>query len=474
MFLGEGLQQARIAARLSEEALAALAGVSVEALRDAEAGGFGAETGATIDRCACVLGLRRVDLMGEVHTAAPTPLPLLFRDSLAPDADFLGELPHDALAVLGRFQQTVRDIAELESRLNRPAARLPEVDGKTDFYGGRRGEELALRARLALNLGNGPVPSVRRLLRVLGVVVVAARLDRGIDGSGAAGTSFGIDGASTSLPRPAILVNVAGASPARFRTTLVHELCHLLFDYRERSALFSPRAREGRDGKVTKDPALFGDLEATARAFAACFLAPTAAVHALVGDEPPTTRDAVILVAQTFGVSEIVAVNRIVQTYKLTADARATLLTGLRLGPDGDAQVTARRHAEAFPDDAVPPPSEPADVVLELTRDALQTGVLRPGGARRILGLPLEAALPFPGYPAITRSPLEKIRRAAQDFLRTELPDEPLLDAGDVTATPTGFDVTVYRGGVGCQNPEPCGFVRISQAGAPVSVRIEA
>jgi hypothetical protein len=240
----------------------------------------------------------------------------------------------------------------------------------------------------------------------------------------------------------------------------------LLFDYRERSALFSPRAREGRDGKVAKDPTLFGDLEAIARAFAACFLAPTAAVHALVGDAPPTTRDAVILVAQTFGVSEIVAVNRIVQTYKLTADVRATLLTGLRLGPNGDAQITARRHAEAFPEDAVPPPSDPADVVLELTRDALQTGVLRPAGARRILGLPVDAALPFPGYPAIARSPLEKIRRAAQDFLRTELPNEPLLDAAVPRETQSGFDVSVIWGGVGCQAPIPAGTIHISSSGA--------
>jgi Zn-dependent peptidase ImmA (M78 family) len=141
-----------------------------------------------------------------------------------------------------------------------------------DFGGFKRppyaaGYDLANRVRYTLGLGESPIPSMRALAEeTLRIPVVQTRLDERIAG---ATVDFGT--------RRAVVINISGMNSQAMvrRSTVAHELCHILFD--PASKLDTLRVDEydelNRRADTLADP-----VEQRANAFAVQLLAPQEAV----------------------------------------------------------------------------------------------------------------------------------------------------------------------------------------------------
>lgn len=451
--LGSSLAAARTAARLSVGQLAALAGASEKHITEFEQGALTLDA-HEVDACARALGLRFEDLSH--WTGDERPLTLLMRESFEANVDVTAVLTPSVHMGLGEFQRTVRHIADLEARLSRHGSKLPLIDPVTKVVGGKRGEILADRTRRLLvaegllDIEAAPIRSMRKLVEEqLGIAVVwvtAEHLDPLVDG------------ASTSAPRNAMLINLLEENryPWRARATVAHELCHLLFDHRERRTLFSPRA----NGRSTAADEAIERLETVARAFSACLLAPSAGVQRTVGGLDPTSEEAICRVGETYGVGRTVAVNRLAQVFKLSRSQHSAM------------SARPPRHCAAdFSGDDVPIVGGfRGDPLRSLVHDALAEGVLRPARAREILGLLATDELPFPDLGELCAPPVsrhEAMRRFAARAIRNDHPEED-LEAVDPKPTAGGFRVAlVDRGG------ENRGWVDLGPAGEAMRVELK-
>lgn len=127
------------------------------------------------------------------------------------------------------------------------------------------GYELADLCRTKLGLRDDPIPSMRNLLeRDLHIPVIQTELGQRI-----AGATIECGG------RRAIVVNLSGRNRSAFvrRSTVAHELCHLLFDPRQR--LKDLRVDEYTDLERRADQ-ITDPVEQRANAFAVQLLAPQA------------------------------------------------------------------------------------------------------------------------------------------------------------------------------------------------------
>lgn len=127
----------------------------------------------------------------------------------------------------------------------------------------RAGYQLAGQLRHALQLGSGPIPSLRELSEErLGVPVIQSELGEHI-----AGVTLEVEG------RRAIVLNLGSKNRNVFvrRATLAHELGHLLFDPSQQLALLRVDDYESlsRSAEELRDP-----VEQRANAFAVELLAP--------------------------------------------------------------------------------------------------------------------------------------------------------------------------------------------------------
>ena len=416
----ELIRAARESAGLAIEELARWARLTPEQLQRIEEG-HAEPSWHEVDRCARVFGLRIEDLFaGEAGRA---PMTLLLRSDLDDDGLSIRDvLTTDSDEMLGEFQRVVRDIAELERDLGRTRPSLPVIVPGACPPDVHPGDHRARAVRQALDLGEDPIPSMLSLVRKLGVAVVWA--DRG---------DAAIDGACTTVPVPAILVANAVDAPApwRVRTTLAHELCHLLFDLVEgRAVLVSP---------VSGWSLRLYDVERKARAFAACLLAPTDGVRRRVGQIDPSTEDAIAIVGAGFGVGRTLAINRLQHIYKLTDDQRLAMES--RYGSATASSYEVDLAEDTPPDRAGMRGGE----LLALVEEALRAGA-PPSRARRMLGLGPTDTLPFPELgaaltaPAI--SPEERARREAFAYL---VEHHPGPDSGAATPPHSG-DVSRRRG----------------------------
>ena len=184
--------------------------------------------------------------------------------------------------------------------------------------------------------------------------------------------------------------------------TLAHELCHLLFDTStpSRQLMVSP------NGRV---PEALERLERVARAFAACFLAPTAGVRQLVKETDPTSDQAIARVGREYGVGRTVAINRLQHVFGLSDAQRV--------------DMTSRAPIYACNFSADEPPSPlgfRGATVRTLVHTALRADVLSTSRARRILMLDASEPLPFPDLGQIALAPLNGkalIMRRANQYL---------------------------------------------------------
>lgn len=360
---------------------------------------------AMLDRYARIFGLNvRRFLAGDAPGSA---FSVLFRSMSATGAGLDEFVAVDAHRVLGEFARTIGDLASLRHAVDEPdlwsewsaAITAPPLAPAEDIA--RQAEALALQVRSRLGLGDAPVASVRALVRDrFGLEVLF--LD---DGQ----LSSQIDGASTTQPIPAILVNLVYGPDKYWRTrmTLLHELCHLLFDRNlltprpDRLLLFSPEfaLRKQRRWQLLER---FADVEARASAFAAHFLATSVAVRQVVGKDSPTAPEVVQRVASHFGIGWVNAVNRLQDVFFFSNEEREAIPKPTRFAATTHPDVVRTEELGLR-----------GARLAELTRRALSAGVIDGVEARGFLGL--RASDPLEGASGADRLPLRPRTRDAED-----------------------------------------------------------
>lgn len=408
----ERLAEALSAAALDISALATMVGLAPERASQIAAGTAQASP-EEIRAMAGAFGLRPAEFM--MGQAATAPLGLFFRSIDLPTV-----LPDIAasqiLGPLGRFLCAVRDIADLEGRLAVPPSRLPQLHATPQGGDPAWMEAAGRELRTHLGVGVEPIPSMVAACEKLGVsvfLVTPEELDPGVDG------------VSTLLPRPAVLVNKVegpgGARPVhRWRMTLAHELAHLLLHGAQRGPLVSPASQRSGSTRIQRKGWSFfegfGDVEAEADALAACLLAPAAAVEQLVRKRglDPVSWEAVAAIGGHFGLGKPAAINRLQVVFGLSGALRSRL-----------DDMTSRAYATATrePDSAlrfglIPPQ------LRGLVRQALEAGLLSKQQAWEILRLRPSEDAPTGWLPrAMAEAPVrpaQLAKSAALKWLRAQ------------------------------------------------------
>ncbi|MCA9677041.1 MAG: helix-turn-helix domain-containing protein [Myxococcales bacterium] len=248
------LMRAREAARISVETAASAAELPPDLVREVERG-----QGLTAGRVAAlanVYGYSEEDLLDDAPLE--TAVSVLLRGD--PHAD-------DLALHLGRLTAVCREYTQLEDLLGSPAqgriVGFPPA-GPPAPPPWRHGEELATLTRSKLDLGIAPIRSMSALLEQLGVRLVwTDRLPEELQGLSL----------HDPLVGPSIVANTNGRVHQwwTLRTTIAHELCHILYDRVPTAPLGIASRRNQRD-----------DLEQRANAFSVYFLAPREGVRALL------------------------------------------------------------------------------------------------------------------------------------------------------------------------------------------------
>jgi Zn-dependent peptidase ImmA (M78 family) len=255
--IGGRLTLARTQARLSTGLVAKAAGVTEAELAACEAG-----QGLTAGRLAAlagVYGLAEEDLAGE-DALPQTAVGVLLRGD-----------PHpEELALhIGRLASICREQTVLEDLLGAPARGhvadfSPAGDPSPPAH--KQGEELADKVRDVLQLGLAPIRSMTSLLADLGIRLVwTDSLGEEIQGLTLHDARIG----------PSIIANIRGRKNQwwTLRSTLAHELCHVLFDRVPASPIGIASRRDQRES-----------VEQRANAFGVYFLAPRRGVARLLMD----------------------------------------------------------------------------------------------------------------------------------------------------------------------------------------------
>lgn len=426
------LQQARETARLPIESMAHLVGLETAEVERIERGE--AEPAfATLKRYATIFGTRVSRFVGGGEPISPAML--LFRSAAEHGADLGSVLGSEDLHLLGSFLACVADVQELERVLGDPPAHVPKLQSEdlADLEW-PQGQEFAARAREALGLGVEPIASMTALLE--------ERLRWSLFFVTPAELSSNLRGASTVTPSPAILVNLVKGNEnwGGTRMTLAHEMCHILYDARaaSRPYIISPRGTlEGRREWAVVER--FRGLERRANAFAAHFLAPSAAIRDLVGTRAPDSPEAIEAVHATFGISREVAVHRLGHEFPLSVEAQSRMLSNISLA-----------YAKDHPDARVEPGLRRGKLA-SLVERALSASRIGGVMAHTILDIPLSEPLPGVGpgrEPLITKE--QVARSKAEIYARAH--GERDCWSSEARRTEQGWEVVMHY-------PRPTGTI---------------
>ncbi len=160
------------------------------------------------------------------------------------------------------------------------------------------GYELATQAREQLGVGLNPIRSMRELVEDrLGIPIVQVELPPAIAGA-----------AISVSNRRGIVLNIVGANTNVWirRTTLAHELAHLLFDPEARLASVRVDSYEEMQRNTEETAGSQNDVEQRANAFAVEFLAPRESVRQL-SDVAAVTVQTIQNVMSGFGIGRAAA-----------------------------------------------------------------------------------------------------------------------------------------------------------------------
>lgn len=379
--IGRRLRQARVAAHLDLDALAAAAAVDASVLAALEAGQEARVSTAALTRIAIRLDVPVTALWSQEPTAE-VEFSLRFRHASA--RDFF----HEDEVVAHKAVLTARALDELDKLLDRQTLRswfherAVGSPAYEDGYARAREVRRVLAAKGAIDGEAAPLPDdlERAVEDVLGIPVVEHRLRT------ASVLAF------TAKDRPtaavAIVINtgaVWAANPLRRRVDLAHELAHALFDEPDDSlTLFINRKEDVEKGASSPSlPASDDDpVEQRARAFAAELLVPRLGLCGLFGPPPSVERSAEKAVEM---------VRRARDYFRSTVELTAHHLANNGYFPEHLHETVVR--AAPPPVAAGLPSREP--VLERRTREAVERSLLSAMAAREVLGLSVWDRLPW-------------------------------------------------------------------------------
>ncbi len=258
-----------------------------------------------LERIAFVLGLDERHLAFKRDSGGDANLAYRLRTLQREPTSHTDPISAGTALLFAEAASIIRVQHRLQSWLGLPAERyeIYPVDdyGSPQSPAWRIGYNLAESARATLGLGRAPIESLRDLAeKRLGIPVIQARLPDHI--AGATVMTADEEGGEAR----GVVLNTIGENENVWirRSTLAHELGHLLFDPDDR--LENLRVDSYQDNQ--SDPEL-GDavdyVEQRANAFAIAFLAPNDAVQKIA--PTPVTEEGVANVMNTFGISHTAA-----------------------------------------------------------------------------------------------------------------------------------------------------------------------
>ena len=315
--IGARLRQAREGAHLQVGVAARASELTVSQLEDAERG-----VGLTVEvvrRVAMAYGFAEEDLFTDTGDAIiDTAVSVLLR----------GDPHSDELALhLGRLAAVCREQTLLEELLGQSArGRVTSFAhaGEPSHPAYRQAEALAGQTRGVLDLGMAPVRSMSGLFQEIGVRLVwTDRLPEEIQGLSLHDPQVG----------PSVIANLRGRAGQwwTLRSTLAHELCHILYDRVPARPLGITSRKDQRD-----------DLEQRANAFAIYFLAPRSGVRQLLMDRGrrpyELDHNDVHALMMHFGLGKDSATRHLTNLDWITEDQRRSLL-GRRYPTEQDSDM---------------------------------------------------------------------------------------------------------------------------------------
>ena len=318
----------------------------------------------TIERIAFVLGLDPMSLSIDERAGADPDLGVRLR-ILKSDAVAAGaHLTPRATLCFAEAASIISIQLRLQAWLDEPEeASAFEPSSDYGYPAWQAGYRLAEEARLRLELGDTPIDSMRDLVeRRLGIPVVQARLPATI--AGATISSHG---------RRGIVLNTEGRNTNVWirRTTLAHELGHLLYDpedhlSRVRVDPYDELARDVQAGQVPDR------VEQRANAFAVEFLAPADAVREMSPGVAEVTVESTEEVMSKFGIGPGAARYHVWNASWRTADLLPE--AAIRAQPTDEQRAAENFTLDYFPILDVPEQRRGRFAVL--TAQALDTGLI--------------------------------------------------------------------------------------------------
>ena len=295
----QALQSQREALGVRREQLASAANVDVGVVEVAETDADGL-TLRELEHLAFVLGLDPAQLSVRERAGADVDLGVRLRVLER------GETTQGSARLTPRTVLWFSEAASIilsQSRLQDWLKKPEEASGfeLSSDYGPpawRAGYRLAERSRERLGIGLEPVSSMRELVEHrLGIPIIQVELPPAI--AGATISSHG---------RRGIVLNVTGANTNVWirRTTLAHELAHILFDPEAELSSVRVDSYEQLE-RDTKDDRSQDDVEQRANAFAVEFLAPREAVRQVVPNVAQVSAEAIGDVMSKFGIGRTAA-----------------------------------------------------------------------------------------------------------------------------------------------------------------------
>jgi transcriptional regulator with XRE-family HTH domain/Zn-dependent peptidase ImmA (M78 family) len=433
--LSESLRNLRERAHLTPAQLAGLLGTTSRTIERIESGEMVQPLHSVMNDWATLFGYTLRDVLAD-RSIGGAPA-MLFRSAFD-NARHRGAVftarkpPVDFWLMLGRMSMVLRLAHEWQPER---ADKLPyeSILGRARKLGfslrdepWKQGKLLATALRQELGFGTEPIHSISRLLvETFGVAVMVAPADIMPDGLSAVCAIDGVSG---------VLLNPGETRWERARTSLAHELCHLLADRDALGRQDSTRAQKpllmaslhvdstihALSTERTRRPSPqanyiehFEDREQRARAFAAYLLVPEELLETAVRQHADFLSDAVQFICVNAGVSTTLARNLLGNA----APARFPISSRLDSADVTNIMETAAekwQHDRPGREHAGVPPRWFRDLVLQRVA-AEQLDLVE---AHEILAVPLTRSL---GMNPRTRRPFEPIFSPEEMVIRREL-----------------------------------------------------
>ena len=385
----QALRQQRDALGVTPRQLANAANVAPKMVENAEKDADLSDL-RTIERLAFVLGLDPAKLSVDERAGSDPALGVRLRLLEWPDAPATSaRLSPSSVLRFSEAASIIRSQLQLQ-RWMHADDRAPDFEPSHDYGEGgpawSAGYDLAGSTRERLRLGLEPIESMRDLVEHrLGIPIIQVALPKRI--AGATISSHG---------RRGIVLNTDGANSNVWirRTTMAHELAHILFDPEEqlsnvRVDSYDEMARDAQNGASSPD-----NVEQRANAFAVEFLAPRDAVKRIVPSPAQVSTASIERVMSRFGIGRAAARFHVGNAWWGQAE----------LPPDRDIRAEPtdeQRSAEDFTLDYFQPKSTPEQRrgrFAVLTAEAIDAGLITLDTGAQYLACSvddLSAAMPF-------------------------------------------------------------------------------